>query len=385
MKFNCKSISYLFLISTLVVISCKNNETDTKEMAIKENTNEVKLLIGMYTDSIGKGIYEVNFDQETGQLGEPKLLVETENPSYLTQSTDGNFVYAVNENQEGSLSAFQWNADKTKLDLLSQHPSAGAHPCYISLNGNQNLLAAANYSSGDFVVYNRLANGSLDNIAQIKKHTGSGPVKPNQDAAHAHCAIFGKDQKHLYVVDLGIDEIASYAINEQNQLGEKMVALALDKGDGPRHLIFHPTKEWAFVINELSSTVISAKVDGDKGLFTTISKANTLPADYSGKNACADIHISDDGKFLYATNRGHNSIATIAIDDKGGLKTIAQDTIMGDWPRNFMISPNGKFILVANQLSNNITVFERNKESGLLRYIDHQISVSKPVYLSTKL
>ncbi|HOY12970.1 MAG TPA: lactonase family protein [Saprospiraceae bacterium] len=385
MKFNCKSISYLFLISTLAVFSCKNNETDKKEMAIQENQNKVKLLIGMYTDSVGKGIYEIAFDQESGNLGEPQLLVATENPSFLTQSTDGNFVYAVNENQEGSLSAFQWNADKTKLDLLSQHPSAGAHPCYISLSGKQDLIAAANYSSGDFVVYNRLVNGNLDSIAQIKKHTGSGPVKPNQEAAHAHCAIFSKNQKHLYIADLGIDEIAVYNIDEQNQVGDKMVALALDKGDGPRHMIFHPTGNFAFVINELSSSVVSVKVDAVTGIFTTISKVSTLPPNYSGRNACADIHISDDGKFLYASNRGHNSIATIAIDDLGGLKTIAQDSVMGDWPRNFMISPNNKFILVANQLSNNITVFERNENTGLLRYTDHQIGISKPVYLSVKL
>ena len=341
--------------------------------------SEQKLILGAYTSPESLGLYEASFNQETGLLGNKKLLVELKNPSYLDISDDGSRIYSVNELGEGGVSALKWNMDRTALEVIDSYSSKGAHPCYVALNHKENLLATANYSSGNVLVYNIESDGALGDEPQIKTHQGSGPVKPNQESAHAHCSVFSADDRFLYVADLGIDEVVMYEVSAEGKLGDKKVALAMDKGDGPRHIAFHPTKDFVFIVNELSASVMSAHVDKSSGAFHRIDKKPTLPADFKEWNACADIHTSPDGKFLYASNRGHNSLAIYRIEEDGKLTVLGHQSVMGETPRNFNISPNGKFILVGNQNSNTITVFKRDLKSGMLTSTGQQLSLGKPV------
>lgn len=340
----------------------------------------LKLFVGTYTSNESEGIYQLDFDTEKGSLSAPKLLVETSNPSYLSLSRDHNYVFAVNEGEDATVSSFGWNETRSKLIPISQQASKGDYPCYVSLNEGENMLSIANYGTGNISVYSVEDNGMIEPASASFQHTGSGPVEPNQKSPHAHCTEFMDD--FLYAVDLGTDQIVSYPVGADGQVGEASAHFSLDPGDGPRHVIFHPkNKSLAFVINELSSSVVSLKVDLAQGSFEKIAKVSTLPQDYTEKSYCADIHISSDGKFLYASNRGHNSIAAFSVGNNGALEKIGITSVEGDWPRNFTLSPEEKFILVANQKSDNITVFKRDPVTGKLSFTGQELKMSKPVCL----
>lgn len=377
----------LVIITAISLISCKetkkeNPQTETEPMTEEKSKPEtIELLTGTYTDETSKGIYLLSFNPADGSLENKGLVAETVSPSYLDISNDRQFVFAVNEDDPGYVSSFKWNDDRTKLNLINQQPSKGAHPCFIELNKDENQLALANYSSGNIAVYTVAGGGNISESPEVRQHEGSGPVTPNQKSAHAHCSKFDTTGKFLYVADLGIDEIVSYPLDENGKPGEKQTALALDKGDGPRHFIFHPNKNMAFIVNELSGSVVSAKIDPEKGLWERIDKKSTLPEDYTGTNACADIHITSNGKFLYASNRGHNSIAVFKVAEDGTLEKIANEHVQGEWPRNFTLSPDEKHLIVANKDTDNITVFGIDPETGLLTYTGNQVTVSKPVCL----
>ncbi len=381
-----KHFSLLFFIF-ITVFSCNTSINNSKTIQNNSQSIEMKkeqvinLLVGTYTGEASKGIYQFKFNPNTGELNQKNLVAESENPSFLTISQDRNLVLAVNETDSGTISSFKWDEGRTKLNLIDQRPSAGMHPCHIVINPSQNLVAAANYSSGNSIVYPINAEGKIFDKAQMKQHEGSGPVKPNQDAPRAHFAAFSATGTYLYIVDLGIDKVMSYPVNSSGELGDPQVALQLDKGDGPRHLVFHPDKDLVYIVNELSNTVVVAQVDKITGLFKRLDKKSTLPDGFSGKSFCADIHISQDGKFLYASNRGHNSIAIFKVLENGHLELLGTEGVQGEWPRNFAISPNGKHVLVANQNTNNITVFDVNSKTGLLHYTGKQVELDRPVCL----
>lgn len=366
----------------LLLTSCKNTSKKSQVgLAEQPIQNKIlKLLVGTFAEGDDQGIYQLDFNPETGVLTNSRHVAVENRPGYLYLSKDGERVYSSNGTQPGSVSVFKWNKDKTALDKMGNLSSKGDGACYIGLSPDEDLLAAANYDSGGIVLYPVGPNGEVVDEPQKMQHEGSGPHS-NQKSAHAHCVQFSSKGNFLYAVDLGIDQILVYPITQEKKLDKAAVSLQLDPGDGPRHLIFHPTKNMAFIINELSSTVVSASVEPLTGKFKKIDKQSTLPADYKGKNSCADIHLSPNGKFLYASNRGHNSIAVYSVSDSGHLKTVAIESIQGDWPRNFILSPEGNFLLVANKNSNNITVFQVDKETGCLKYTGSQIGIPQPVCL----
>jgi len=337
------------------------------------------LLVGVYTGSGSSGIYQLQFDPLTGRLADSLLLAETSNPSYLAISRDRQYVYSVNEDDPGSVTSFRWSHQDDTLVKVSSVSTQGAHPCFVALSHNEKQLAVANYTSGNLAVYSLGDHGVIQTAPQSRQHHGSGPVAPNQKGPHAHCSLF-KDG-FLYVVDLGADRIFSYPVTEGGQLGEAREALALSPGDGPRHLVFHPTQPLAFVVNELSSSVVSLSADLKNGSLTPISKLSTLPEGFSGQNFDADIHLTSDGKFLYVTNRGHNSLAIFSVAEKGSIVAVGQESTRGSWPRNFTFSPDEDFLLVANQESGNIVVFRRDSITGLLAFSGHEFTLSKPVCL----
>jgi 6-phosphogluconolactonase len=378
-----QSIGFLlFLVLLLIPAGCKNEskKSPTGMMEAPIQKENLKLLVGTFAEGDGQGIYQLDFNPETGELTNSRRVAEENKPGYLYLSKDGNRVYSSNGTKPGSVSAFQWNKDKTALNRVGNLPSIGDGACYVGVSPEEHLLAAANYSSGSIVLYPLDEKGGMIDDPQGIQHNGSGP-HPNQKSAHAHCVQFSQNGKFLYAVDLGMDQVLTYPIDSGNKLGKAEVGLQLDPGDGPRHLVFHPTENIVFVINELSSTVVSATVDEGTGVFTTVDKKSTLPDDYQEPNACADIHISKDGKFLYASNRGHNSIAVYSVSETGELKLLAIAPVQGDWPRNFTLSPDGNFLLVANQKSDNITVFAVDKQTGLLDYTGNRIRLPQPVCL----
>lgn len=346
----------------------------------KKASKTIELLVGTYTNGSSKGIYKLTFDTTSGSIINEGLIAEATSPSYLTISADKQYVYAVGEGEKGTVSGFKWNADRTKLELVNTMSSEGFGSCFVALNEAEDLVSVANYSSGNMSLFKRNSGGSLQASPQVRQHTGSGSSLPNQLKPHAHCSKF-YNNKFLYVVDLGIDEIASYTIGASGELGEKKTALKTEVSDGPRHLIFHPTLDISYVINEISNSIIVSEIDQKNGKFERIQKVSTLPEEFVGKSHCADIHISSNGKFLYASNRGHNSIAIFSVSETGTLKLLGTEPVHGDWPRNFTLSPYENFLLVANQKSDNIVVFNINKETGMLSFTGHELKISMPVCL----
>ena len=256
--------SILFLATVAVMLgSCSSGKNeDVQEQ--KEEQSTMKLLIGTYTGNGSEGIYGADFNPETGELSSSKLMTAINNPSYLTISKDKNFVYSVSEiNNNGQVAAYRWNKDLDSLELLNQLPSAGSGPCYIDMGAGDETVAVANYGSGTSAVYRVIGSGELEPSPQVREHRGSGPVDSRQKGPHAHCSLF-KDN-FLYVVDLGIDKIMSYRMEASGELGEGKVAFELAPGDGPRHLVFHPSSPLAFVANELSNTVVALKADLQNG------------------------------------------------------------------------------------------------------------------------
>ncbi|MCV9388641.1 lactonase family protein [Reichenbachiella ulvae] len=363
----------------VVAIACSSPKKDMSNTQPVETTELVNIIVGTYTSKDSKGIYRVKFNPETGALSDTSLLVETTDPSYLAQSSDGEQVYAINAVGDGDVYAFEWNEDRSKLIELSHRKSMGDNPCYVALSPEDQSLALANYGSGNVVTYPVNSDGTIGEAGTARQHEGQGGDMDRQAGPHAHFSQFSSDGKYLYAVDLGTDQVIYYPM-DSGRMGEGKVALQLDPADGPRHLDFHPSKAFVYVINELNSTIVAAKVLED-GSFERIEKVSTLPEGYEGESYCADIHVSKDGRFLYGSNRGHNSIAIFSIEEDGKLKMVATESVFGNWPRNFTLSPDNKFLLVANKKSDNITVFKRDDKTGMLHFTDQQIQLSQPVCL----
>lgn len=372
----------VFSIILLTLLSC-NPKQQKQEMTSIQNENHseiIQLLVGTYTTETSEGIYTLDFNTQTGEINNAILVAKSDSPSFITKSKDGNRVLVVNETDPGMISSFVWNEQKTQLMLQSNISSEGKHPCFVELNQEENLLAVANYSSGNIAVYN-VGDDSKLAEAQVRNHEGSSVVKPNQDVPHAHCSKFSKNNKFLYVADLGIDEIVGYAIDEDNQLSKKFTAYKMDAGDGPRHFVYHPSKDIAYIVSEFSNTVTAVTMNTETGKLEKIDKKSSLPENIEEDSYGADIHITSDGKFLYTTNRGHNSVAVFSVAENGSLSLLGTESVRGNWPRNFTLSPDEKFLLVANQLSDNITVYKRNPDTGILTFTGVDFKLSKPVCL----
>ncbi|MEA1785529.1 lactonase family protein [Arenibacter sp. GZD96] len=375
--------TYLPLVLLVfTVLGCKETQKKTQKAVANQTfvaAESRELLVGTYTGENSKGIYRLQFDPETATLTDLELVATTENPSYLQISKDKKTVYAVNETKPGTLTSFVWNADRTKLNFMNTASSEGAHPCYIALDPSEGLVAAANYSTGNIALYTLENAATFSDDVQVKQHESGTSLASNETTPKAHFVTFDAQGKYLYAVDLGLDQVLSYPVDAHGNLGNAQVALQLDQGDGPRHLVFHPTRDLVFVVNELSSTVVSAQVDSTSGIFKKIEKISTLPETFTDQSFCADIHITANGNFLYASNRGHNSIAIFKVGENGSLELLGTEAVRGDWPRNFTLTPGDTHMLVANQKSNNITVFKVDALTGQLHFTGQEITVEQPV------
>lgn len=346
--------------------------------------NKHHLLIGTYTQKGSNGIYVYEFNSTDGSFQE-RSSIKSSNPSFLAISPNEKFVYAVNEdgNGQGSVSAYSFDKAAGKLQFLNKQNSKGDHPCYVATDKTGQWVAAGNYSGGNFSIFKALPNGSIDTAAYTVQHKGSGPDSTRQRSPHVHATLFTTDNEFLLVPDLGIDKIMVYRFDVKTGKPWVMYQPGISPaGAGPRHIDIHPTAPFVYAVEELSGHIHAFRRTQDGGL-KSVQRISALPPAYKGSIGGADVHISHDGKFLYASNRGQsNTIAIFRIDEKNGMLTLLshQDT-KGIKPRNFTIDPTGKFLLVANQESDEIVIFRRDHKTGMLSDTDQRIAISSPVCL----
>lgn len=346
--------------------------------------DENYLLVGTYTSDKSEGIYVYKFRSSDGSFKEVGH-VKTSNASYLAVSPNGKFVYATNENGKddngGEVSAFSFDKTNGQLTLLNKQLSGGDHPCYVTVDKSGKWVIAGNYSSGTLSVFPVQTDGSLGTASQQIQHKGSGPNKDRQDKPHVHCTVLSDDNRWLYVSDLGIDKVMIYAFDEST--GKLTPAttgnVSVTPGAGPRHLVFHPSNRFAYLVEEMSGHV--SAYSHNAGELKSIQRVSLLPEGFNGAVGAADIHISKDGKFLYASNRGDaNDISIFRINPENGtLERTGRQSTLGKGPRNFNFDPSGKFLLVGNQSSDEIVIFERDINSGQLEDSGNRIRVGKPV------
>jgi 6-phosphogluconolactonase len=345
------------------------------------------LFIGTYTKGPSKGIYVYRFDAATGDL-KPVSTTATENPSYLALSTKGDFLYSVNETngaRPGSVSAFSFDKTTGQLRFLDKQPSGGDDPCYVSLDSHRKWLMVANYSSGSLSALPIRADGSLAPLSQKIQHTGTGPNKVRQEKAHVHSVTFTPDEKYLLAADLGLDKLSIYRFDGSAATRplQSVIdsAVHTDPGSGPRHISFYPGKPFVYLMTEMGGTVYAFRYSN--GHLTPFQQISSHPKGFTGTIGSADIHVSPNGKFLYASNRGDaNSLAIYAIDPANGrLQLKGFQSTLGKAPRNFLIDPTGQWLLVANQNTNNIVVFRIDQKTGLLKDAGKSLAIPMPVCL----
>jgi 6-phosphogluconolactonase len=345
----------------------------------------VGVYFGTYSGGDGgsKGIYRSVLDTETGSLAKPVLVAEAKNPSFLEIHPNGRFLYAVSESGgAGSVSAYAIDGQTGNLTFLNQQPSRGRGPCHVSVDhGGRNVLVA-NYGSGSAAVLPVRPDGSLAEPTAFAQHSGSSVHPSRQKGPHAHSINVSADDRFAFVADLGIDKIMIYRLDAEagTMVANRPAFAEVKAGAGPRHFAFHPDRKRAYVINELDCTMTAFAYDADSGALTETQTVPTLPPGFADRNTCAEVRVHPSGRFLYGSNRGHDSIVVYRIDTASGrLRFVEHETAGIQTPRNFNIDPTGAFCLVGNQGGNSVVVFRIDRQTGALEPTGHRVSVGRPV------
>jgi len=348
------------------------------------------LYVGTYTQdgSKSKGIYAFRYDAATQEVTSLGLAAETTNPSWVALHPNGRFLYAVNEVQNyngpnsGGVSAFAVDRATGKLTFLNEVASRGADPCYITVDQSGKYVLVANYTGGSIAAFPISADGKLGTASAFVQHTGHGLNPKRQEAPHAHSIDLSPDERFAFVDDLGLDELLVYKFDKsKGSLKPNNPPFAkLDVGAGPRHFALHPSGKFAYVVSEMASTVTAFSVDLKAGVLHHSQSISTLPDDFKGENDDAEVEVHPSGKFLYASNRGHDSIAVFAIDPaKGTLTVVEHASTQGKTPRNFAIDPTGTLLFAENQQSDNIVIFRIDEKTGKLTPTGKVLEVGQPV------
>jgi 6-phosphogluconolactonase len=330
--------------------------------------------IGTYTDGDSEGIYRARMDEQAGTISGIEPAATSENPSYLATHPTENVLYTVNENEDGAVTAFQIG-EGGHLDELDHLPIGPAHPCYCSVDATGQVLLAAHYTGGAVSATPLDADGSFGDTT-LTEHEGSGADPERQESAHPHSIVPGPHNEYVYVPDLGADQVVVYDLDPAEATLVRSGSVPLQAGAGPRHLDFTPGGERAVLINELDATVTLFAREAD-GNLRELDSADTLAEAFEDDNLTADIHVHPTGAYVYGSNRGHDSIAVFDLDDD----TISlRETVPtgGEWPRNFVLSPDGSTLFVANAHTNDISPFDIDDEGGLSP-TDEAVSVPQPV------
>ncbi len=346
------------------------------------NAEELPFYVGTYTKKDGsKGIYHYKLNTDFGAVSGGELAAEATNPTFLALHPSGKLLYAAIENQGGAVAAFSILPDG-KLQLLNQQSSRGGGACHVWVDSSGKNALVANYGGGSIAALPIQQDGSLREASGFVQHTGSS-VNPNrQKEPHAHAIYTDANSRFAYVCDLGLDKVLVYKfdVNTGALTPNDPPHASVAPGSGPRHLAFHPSGTYAYVINELLNTVTAFRHDSDAGKLTEIQTIPTLPVDFTGNNTTAEIFVHPNGKFVYGSNRGHNSIVVYAIDEKTGkLSLVEHVSTQGKGPRNFAIDPSGRFLLAANQQTDDVFVFRVDANTGKLTPTGHSFKCGAPV------
>jgi len=372
---------YMILLAATVVGS-----TSTSANANEDGT--VPVYFGTYTSGKSQGIYQARFDGGTGTLTSPELAAKVGNPSFLALHPEGRFLYAVGENgnfrgqNSGSIMAFSIEKPSGRLALINEQSSVGAAPCHLALDGKGRWLFVANYTGGNIAMFRVRLDGGLEAASQIIPHRGSSIDPQRQQGPHAHYICTDPSDRRVLACDLGLDKVLVYSLDpaagtlEPNDPPSARVY----PGAGPRHLAFHPNGRVICVINEMGSKLASFSYDADSGTLAPLHTASTLPAGFKGKSTCAEVQIHPCGRFVYASNRGADTIAVLTLNGRTGSMEMVQNVLTGGkTPRHFTFDPSGKWLLAANQDSDSITIFSVDPKTGTLQSTGNQVEVGAPV------
>jgi 6-phosphogluconolactonase len=352
--------------------------------------HELTLYVGTYTSGESEGIYLYRMNLSTGELRHFSTVRGIVNPSFLAIDPQRRHLYAVNEVSDfkqkpvGAVSAFAINQQTGDLTFLNQQSSQGGAPCHLMVDQTGKYVLLANYEGGNVAVLPVQHDGSLGAATDIVQHRGASVNVQRQQGPHAHCVMLDRANRYAFAVDLGIDKIMIYRFDAvSGKLTPNQEPwVSLKPGAGPRHFVFHPNGRYAYVINELDSTITAFTYTSARGTLRAVQTISTLPSGFSGSNDCADVQVSPSGKFLYGSNRGHDSMVVFAIDDRTGkLRYVQHESTRGKTPRNFAIDPTGTYLLVANQDSDSIHTFRIDPVKGELTPTGLMAEVPSPVCL----
>jgi 6-phosphogluconolactonase len=351
---------------------------------------EMLVYVGTYTSGESEGIYLYSLNLASGELKYVATTKEVKDPSFVVVAPSRRYLYAVNEIEEfagkrsGAVSAFAVDQRTGDLKFLNQQPSLGGAPCYLDVDRSGRFVLVANYAGGNVAVLPIRGDGRLGEATDLKQDQGSSINTERQEAPHAHCIVLDPTNRFAYACDLGTDKIMSFRFDKRRGklIPNQRPSVQAKPGAGPRHLTFRPDGKYAYVINELHATITAFALDRVSGNLAEVQTIATLPEGINVANTSADIHVSPDGRFVYCSNRGHDSIAAFAINPANGrLTLIAHEPTGGKTPRNFAIDPTGNFLLAANQNSNNIVTFRRDRKTGRLTATGHMVEAPSPVCL----
>ncbi len=351
-----------------------------------QSAEPISVYIGTYTGGESKGIYRFELDLESGKLTPAGLAAEVVNPSFLAIHPNGKLMYAVNEvskfadSKGGAVSAFSIEKDGS-LKLINQQSTVGTGPCHLTVDATGRNVLAANYGGGSICVLPIDASGQLSEASCFVQHEGSGAL-PRQRDPHAHSIHVDPTNGFVFAADLGLDQVLSYRFDaKQGKLTPNMPAYTkLAPGAGPRHFAFHPQGGFAYVINEIDSTVTAFTYDSSRGELTAFQTVPTLPKGFEGNNSTAEVQVSPNGKFLFGSNRGHDSIVVYAINPlTGKLNYVEHESTRGKAPRNFGVDPTGKILIAANQNSNTLALYRIDPDTGALTPLGDTVECPKPV------
>lgn len=353
-------------------------------LSMAAQPSDVLVYVGTYTGRGSEGVYVYRLDSATGGLQPVSKATGLRNPSFVALDPKGRCVYAVREGggPGGAIVALARNRATHELTILNDQPSGGQGPCYVTVDREGRFVLAANYNSGSVAVLPLAEDGRLQPASCVIQHEGSSVNPSRQKGPHAHSIVLDPANRFAFVPDLGLDKIMIYRLDrEQGKLLPNDPPFAkCEPGSGPRHFTFHPDGKHAYVIEELSSTVTAFAYDAAAGSLKSLQKISTLPQDFKGTSTCAEVQVHPSGKFLYGSNRGHDSIACFAIDAQTGeLSLLGYTPTQGKNPRNFAIDPSGVFLLAANQDGNNIVSFRIDPQTGKLAPTGQVCQVSMPV------
>jgi len=345
--------------------------------------------IGTYTSGDKSlGIYVAPFDTSTGRLGAPELAAKTTNPSFLATHPNRRFLYAAGEvgnfggKPTGMVSAFSIAADTGKLAMINQQSSGGAGPCHLTVDRSGKWLLVANYNSGSIAVLPIRLDGGLGEPGAIVQHHGSSVNPQRQEGPHAHFITLDPTGRFVLTCDLGLDKVLVYRLDpaQGTLVPNDPPSVSLKPGVGPRHLVFHPNGRLVFVISEMGSSLTSFSWESRRGALKELEAVSTLPAGFAGNSTCAEVQVHPSGKFLYGSNRGHDSIAVFAVDSRTGkLSLVEHQPTQGKNPRHYAIDPTGRWLLAENQDSDNIIVFRIDAKTGRLTPSGEEVKVGSPV------